>query len=153
MKASTRKRRLDKFPLTLYPAEQYCKKIIGRIRYFGTDKKKALERYLAQATYLHGSQGLMGKVSNGKMPLRRLCDLYLQYQHSRLLAGAIVPKHYNDDIKSLNRLMSFLGQSCRIESISTLDLQNYKRRLLGRPRGRRPISGGIVVSMLRISLA
>jgi len=129
MKRSRRKRRSDKFPLTLHPTGQYCKKIKGRIRYFGTDKKKALERYLAQATYLHGSQSLMQKGSNGKMTLKQLCDLYLQYQHSRLLAGALTPKHYNDDIKSLGRLMSFLGQSCRIESISTLDIQSYKRKL------------------------
>jgi len=53
---STRKRRSDKFPLTLHPTGQYCKKIKGKIRYFETDKKKALERYLAQATYLHGAQ-------------------------------------------------------------------------------------------------
>jgi integrase len=129
MKASTRKRRSDKFPLTLHPTGQYCKKIRGKIRYFGTDKKKALERYLAQATYLHGGQGLMQKASNGKMTLKQLCGLYLQYQHSRVLAGALTPKHYNDSIDSLGRLMSFLGQSCRIESISTLDLQNYKRKL------------------------
>ena len=129
MKSPKRKRRSDKFPLTRHPTGQYCKKIKGKIRYFGTDKKKALERYLAQATYLHGSQSLMQKASNGKMPLRQLCDLYLQYQHSRLLAGALTPKHYNDSIDSLGRLMSFLGQSCRIESISTLDLQNYKRKL------------------------
>jgi ligand-binding sensor domain-containing protein len=127
--STRRKRRSDKFPLTLHPTGQYGKKRKGKIRYFGTDKKKAFERYLAQATYLHGSQSLMQKVSNGKMPLRRLCDLYLQYQHSRLLAGAITPKHYNNDIGSPNRLTSFLGQSCRIESISTLDLQNYKRKL------------------------
>jgi len=129
MKTSKRKRRSDKFPLTLHPTGQYCKKIKGKIRYFGTDKKKALERYLAQATYLHGAQSLIQKDSNGKMTLKQLCTLYLQYQHSRVLAGNLTPKHYNDQIGSLNRLMSFLGQGCKIESISTLDLQNYKRKL------------------------
>jgi len=92
-------------------------------------KKQALERYLAQATYLHGAQSLIQKASNGKMTLKQLCDLYLQYQHSRVLAGNLTPKHYNDQIGSLHRLMSFLGQGCKIESISTLDLQNYKRKL------------------------
>ena len=129
MKRPKRKRRSDKFPLTLHPTGQYCKKIKGKIRYFGTDKKKALERYLAQATYLHGAQSLLQKASNGKMTLKQLCDLYSQYQHSRVLADNLTPKHYSDQIGSLNRLMSFLGQGCKIESISTLDLQNYKRKL------------------------
>jgi len=117
MKRSKRKTRSDKFPLTLHPTGQYCKKIKGKIRYFGTDKKQALEKYLGQATYLHGGQSLIQKASNGKMTLKELCNLYLQYQHSRVLAGALTPKHYNDHIDSLGRLMSFLGQGCRIESI------------------------------------
>ena len=78
MKNSTRKTRSDKFPLTLHPTGQYCKKIRGKIRYFGKDKKKALEKYLAQSTYLHGPQSLAENISNGKMTLRQLCDLYLR---------------------------------------------------------------------------
>ena len=61
MKSSKRKTRSDKFPLTLHPTGQYRKKIKGKIRYFGTDKKRALENYLAQATFLHGTQSLMHK--------------------------------------------------------------------------------------------
>ncbi|MFC1793381.1 tyrosine-type recombinase/integrase [Planctomycetota bacterium] len=129
MKISKRKTRSDKFPLTLHPTGQYCKKIKGKIRYFGTDKNKALEKYLAQATYLHGAQSLIPKISNGKMTLKQLCDLYLRYQNSRVLVGDITAKHYNDQTYSLNRFMVFLGQGCRIENISTLDLQNYKRKL------------------------
>ena len=129
MKISKRKTRSDKFPLTLHPTGQYCKKIKGKIRYFGTDKKKALEKYLAQATYLHGAQSLVHKTSNDKMTLKQLCDLYLHYQNSRVLVGDITAKHYNDLKYSLDGFMVFLGQGCRIESISTLDLQNYKRKL------------------------
>ena len=129
MKNSTRKTRSDKFPLTLHPTGQYFKKIKGKIRYFGKDKKKALDKYLAQSTYLHGAQSLAQKISNGKMTLRQLCNLYLHYQNSRVLVGDITAKHYNDSKYSLDRLMAFLGPGCRIENISTLDLQNYKRKL------------------------
>jgi len=129
MNISKRKTRSDKFPLTLHPTGQYCKKIKGKVRYFGTNKKKALEKYLAQATYLHGAQSLAQKISNGKMTLKQLCDLYLRYQNSRVLVGDITAKHYNDLTYSLSRFMSFLGPGCRIENISTLDLQNYKRKL------------------------
>ena len=46
MKSSIRKTRSDKFPLTLHPSGQYCKKIKGHIYYFGSDGKQALESYL-----------------------------------------------------------------------------------------------------------
>lgn len=76
MKTLKRKTRSDKFPLTLHPTGQYCKKIKGKIYYFGSDKKQALERYLDQATYLHGGRNLIQKVSNGNMPLKG-CMSYL----------------------------------------------------------------------------
>jgi integrase len=84
---------------------------------------------LAQSTYLHGPQSLAEKISNGKMALRQLCNLYLHYQNSRVFVEDITAKHYNDSKYSLDRLMAFLGPGCRIENISTLDLQNYKRKL------------------------
>jgi hypothetical protein len=42
----SRKQRSDKFLLTLHKTGQYCKKIKGKIYYFGTDKKDALVNYL-----------------------------------------------------------------------------------------------------------
>jgi len=69
--------------------------------------------------------------SNGKMTLKELCDLYLKYQDSKVLAGELTPKHHNDQISSVRKLTSFLGRGRKIESISTLDLQNYKRKLQG----------------------
>lgn len=79
MRSSRRKTRSDKFPLTLRPTGQYCKKIKRRIHYFGTNKKQALDRYLEQATYLHGGQNLAQKASNGNMTLKALCIARAHY--------------------------------------------------------------------------
>ena len=84
-----RRRRSDKFPLTLRPTGQYCKRIHGKIYYFGTNKKQGLERYLEQATYLHGGRDYAQKASNGSMALKELCDLYLEHQHSKALTGTV----------------------------------------------------------------
>ena len=65
-----KKTRSDKFPLTLHPTGQYCKKINGKIYYFGTNKKQALQRYLDQATYLHGYPYVTTKGSDGSMALK-----------------------------------------------------------------------------------
>jgi hypothetical protein len=58
-----RKTRSDKFPLTLHPTGQYCKKIKGKLYYFGTNKKEALQRYLERAVYLHAGQ--IAKIKDG----------------------------------------------------------------------------------------
>ncbi len=129
MKGQRRKTRSDKFPLTLHPTGQYCKKIKGKIHYFGMDKKRALERYLEQAAYLHGGQNPTVAGSSGITSINELCDLYLRYQHAKVLAGALSPRHYSDQTRSLGQLVSFLGQGRKIRNICTLDLQSYKRRL------------------------
>jgi len=61
--------------------------------------------------------------------LKRLSDMFLQYQFSRVKANAITAQHCNDQVSSLNKFMTFFGEGRRIKDISTLDLQNYKRKL------------------------
>ncbi len=128
MSTQKRKTRSDKFPLTRHPTGQYCKKIRGKMYYFGANKKEALESYLSQAAYLHGSNNSQ-KTVNDSMTLKQLCDIFLKYQFSKVKANAITAQHYNDQVSSLNMLMGFLGQSSRIKDVSTLDLQNYKQKL------------------------
>jgi YHS domain-containing protein len=77
MKTLKRKTRSDKFPLTFHPTGQYCKKIKGKMYYFGSDKKEAIQRYLDQATYLHGCQENLQKPTSDNMTLKQLCDMYL----------------------------------------------------------------------------
>jgi integrase len=131
MKTLKRKTRSDKFPLTLHPTGQYCKKVKGKMYYFGSDKKQALEKYLDQATYLHGCQNNLQqqKPISDNMTLKQLCDMYLKYQYSKLQANDLTASHHNEQIGSINKLMAFLGQDININNISTLDLQNYKRRI------------------------
>ncbi len=129
MSMSKRKTRSDKFPLTLHPTGQYCKKINGKLYYFGSDKNHALEKYLSQASYLHGNKEQTQKKSDCEMTLKHLCDLYLQYQHLKVLANALTARHHNEQIASLKKFMSFLGQTRKIDEISTLGLQSYRRKL------------------------
>jgi integrase len=55
--------------------------------------------------------------------------MYLSYQYSKLQANDLTVNHYNEQVGSLNRFMTFLGRNIEIKDISTIDLQNYKRRI------------------------
>ena len=130
MKTTKRKTRSDKFPLTLHPSGQYCKKIKGKIYYFGSNKKQAIQKYRDQSTYLHGCQeDEQQKSTDNSMTLKRLCGMYLKYQFSKVQANDLTAAHHNEQIGSLKKLTAFLGQNRKIKDISTLDLQNYKRSL------------------------
>jgi len=78
---------------------------------------------------LHGTQEDVQKIKDENMTLKQLCDMYLRYQHSKLQASNFTANHYNEQIGSLKKLMAFLGQNIEINKISTLDLQNYKRKI------------------------
>jgi len=72
-----RKTRSHKFPLTLHPAGQYCKKIKGKLYCLSSDKKRALYCYLGQAAYLHSGKLPKPKSANDGLPLKTLCNLHL----------------------------------------------------------------------------
>ena len=127
--SSQRKTHSDKFPFTLHPTGRYCKKIKGKLYYFGNDKKVALQKYLEQAAYLHTGRGARPK-SNNNLSLKTLCNLYLDHQESWAAIGEIKVRHLNDQTSILRNLVKFIGSNRFVSDISTIDLQNYRRKLI-----------------------
>ena len=127
---SKRKKRSDKFPLTLHPTGQYCKKVRGKLYYFGTDKQQALQRYLEQAAYLHTGKGSRSKLANDSLSVKMACNLYLDHQESRVTIGEIKSRHFYDQTRLLRDFVKFLGPNRVVSNISTIDLQNYRRKLI-----------------------
>ena len=125
-----RKTRADKFPLTLHKTGQYCKKIKGKMYYFGTDKRRAHERYLKQAACLHaGRRATQGSASD-HISIKTMCNLYLDHQESRIAIGEVKPRHLSDQVSLLKPFVKFVGPYRLVSDISTLDLQNYRTRLI-----------------------
>lgn len=127
---SKRKTRSDKFPLTLHPTGQYCKKIKGKLYYFGSDKQKALERYLEQAFFLHAGKGAKNKSAYDNLSLKTLCNLYIDHQESRSAIGEIKSRQVYDQILLLRDFVKYIGPNRVVSDISTIDLQNYRRKVI-----------------------
>jgi YHS domain-containing protein len=123
---SKRKTRSDKFPLTLHKTGQFCKKIRGKLYYFGTDKQKALQRYLEQAAYLHAGKAPRLKASQDRLSIKLLCNLYLDHQELRAEIGEIKSRHVSDQILLLKDFVRFVGPNRTVSDISTIELQNYR---------------------------
>jgi len=127
---SKRKTRSDKFPITLHPTRQYCKKIKGKLYYFGADKQQALERYLEQAAYLHAGKPPKSMPAADQLSIKTLCNLYLDHQESRTAIGEIKLRHVLDQISLLKGFARFVGPHRLVSDISTVDLQNHRRKLI-----------------------
>ena len=130
MVKSKRKTRSDKFPLTLHKTGQFCKKIKGKLYYFGTDKQQALKRYLEQASYLHAGRQPVDKPSGGQLSIKTLCNLYLEHQNSRSTVGEIRLRHVSDQIFLLKRFVRFIGPNRVLSDITTIDLQSFRKKLI-----------------------
>lgn len=128
--SSKRKTRSDKFPLTLHKTGQYCKKIKGKLYYFGTDKKAALDRYLEQAAYLHAGRLPRPKDAGHTLSIKTLCNLYLDHQESRSIIGEIRLRHLYDQTSLLRDFVRFVGPNRAVSDISTVELQNYRKKLI-----------------------
>lgn len=126
-----RRTRSDKFPLTLHKTGQFCKKIKGKIHYFGTDRRKALDRYLEQAAYLHAGRPVSHSPTAEQLSIKTMCNLYLDHQESRVAVGEVKPRHLSDQVSLLKAFVRSVGPHRMVSDVSTLDLQNYRTRLIG----------------------
>ena len=131
-KSNSKKRKIrsDKFPLTLHPTGQFCKKIKGKLYYFGTDKKAALERYLEQAAYLHTGKGTKPNSASNNLSLKTVCNLYLDYQESRATIAEITHSYVYDQTRLLRAFVRYIGPNRIVSNISTIDMQNYRKKLI-----------------------
>lgn len=127
---SQRNIRSDKFPLTLHPTGQYCKKICGRLYYFGNDRRKALARYLEQATSLHGGRPQQPPCPEAEIAVATLANLYLEQQECRVTAGEIRLRQLHGQIVLLRDFVRRIGRNRLASEICTMDLQNYRNTLI-----------------------
>jgi integrase len=121
--------RNSKYPLTLHPTGQYCKKIRGKIYYFGKDKAEALRLYHEQASSLHTGRGKPEEAGQGQS-LRALCNLYLDHQDSRAAIGEISHRHFYDLKSRLREFAKFIGPNEKVSEITTLQIQGYRQKLI-----------------------
>lgn len=135
--ARTRTGRDRKFPLTLHRTGQYCKKIRGKMYYFGKDKQEALRRYHEQATALHtGEDRPAGAPSDETLTIRALCNMYLLHQLARVKKSEIQMEQYQDCQGRLKTFAVAIGLDRLVAEIKTFDLMSYCNKRI--EAGRQP---------------
>ncbi len=126
------------FPLTLHPSGRWCKKVRGKIWYFGKvgDRQAAVD---AEAKWNAEKEDLYaGRVPRDRLPegvtLRDLANLFLTYQKSRVesVPRQLSPTTFACHHRTCGNILAHFGAHRRVDDIRPLDFQEYGNKLRGR---------------------
>src|SRR6516165_4097648 len=82
------------YPLTAHPAGYWCKKIRGKLHYFGpwNDPDGALDKYLAEKDALHA--GRKPREDGEALTVRDAANVFLNAKKSLLDSGELSPRTF-----------------------------------------------------------
>jgi integrase len=119
------------FPLTPHRNGQFCKKIRGKVYYFGSvaDPDRALANYHQHCDGLHS--GAIAQVSRGTGPitLRELANEFLNAAATRRDGGRLTDRTFADYHRTCAAVIAALGRDLPVESIGRKHLVELHRRL------------------------
>jgi integrase len=118
------------FPLTPHPNGQFCKKIKGRIYYFGTisDPQGALERYHRACAGLHSGR-VHAVDRRGAATVRDLANAFLAAAEERQKAGAIKPRTFADYYRACETFVQVCGRELPIAQLTRDHLKTLRTKL------------------------
>lgn len=116
------------FPLTAHAAGQWCKKVRGKIHYFGRieDPDAALAKYLEQKDRLHA--GLTTTDYNrDELTVFVLCGRFLTAKKRAKEAGEITPRTFESYAALCKRLIRVFGKGRRVDDLRPDDFARLGR--------------------------
>jgi integrase len=118
------------FPLTPHRNGQFCKKIRGKIYYFGptSDPSAALERYHEHCDGLHSGK-LDHVPRSDALTISELANKFLEAAEQRRDAGSLAARTFVDYFRDCERLVKFFGKDRAVESIGKDDFVAFKAYL------------------------
>jgi hypothetical protein len=105
-------------PLTAHRNGQWCKKVRGKLWYFGTWKvpQAALEEYLRQKGDLQAGRQ-PGLRRDDRLDLAELCNAFLKRSEERVRAGDITPRTFGDDRDVCAMMLQHFGRTADPEKL------------------------------------
>lgn len=115
------------FPLGPHPTGRWCKKILGKVEFFG---KIADGWQAALATYNADKEALFA----GRKPDRRsdglrlleLCNRFLHYKRGLIQSGELTTRTWHDYQQAAERLLNILGEHRLVEDIGPADFEKLR---------------------------
>jgi hypothetical protein len=113
------------FPLTRHQTGQFCKKINGKIRYFGNDQEAALRLYREQGDGLHSGKSTEVR-REGAVTVEAVVSHFLTAWNAKREKAEIAARTFMDYYRHGKRLVSFFGKKKAVDSITREDFDKLR---------------------------
>ena len=121
------------FPLWWHSSGYWCKKIRGKLHYFGArwgSWKEALEDYGSRRDDLHAG---ITTTKDDALTLEDACNYFMADREVRLKIGDIQQCTFDDYLQTCKKLMSVLGRRRSVTSLRPIDFNQVMQSLNGSP--------------------
>jgi integrase len=122
------------FPLTAHPSGRWCKKVRGRIHYFGyisDGHEAALDLWLRQKDELLAGRTPREPAQEG-VTLCRLANKFLDHKESLLNTGELSPNTFVDCHRTCKNLLDHFGKDRLLDDFRQEDFAAYRVALAKR---------------------
>ncbi len=117
------------FPLTAHPAGYWCKKIRGKIHYFGpwSDPDGALKKYLEQKDDLHA--GRKPRLAADAVTVKDAANAFLNAKDALLETGELTQRSRDDYGEAAVLVVSHLGKGRLVADLDPQDFAALRARM------------------------
>jgi integrase len=120
------------FPLTAHPAGYWCKKIRGKLHYFGpwSDPDGALAKYLEQKDALHA--GRKPREASEGLTVKELANHFLNAKRALVDSGELLARTWADYKFATDLIVRRLGKSRLVEDLGPDDFASLRQYMAKR---------------------
>jgi integrase len=117
------------YPLTAHPAGYWCKKIRGKLHYFGPweDPDGALAEYNRQKEDLHA--GRKPREATEGTTVKELCNRFLNAKQALVNTGELSPQTWDDYKRATDEIISTLGKGRLVSDLDPEDFATLRNRM------------------------
>jgi integrase len=120
------------FPLTAHPAGYWCKKIRGRVHYFGPwcDPDAALAKYLDQKDALHA--GRTPRPDQDALTVKDAANAFLNHKKALLDSGELSPRTWGEYKAACDLLVKHCGKQRVVADLGPDDFAALRKKMARR---------------------
>ncbi len=135
------------YPLTPHPAGVWCKKIRGKLHYFGKwdDPDGALKEYLDKKDALHA--GRKPREDTAGLTVKQLCNKFTIAKTKSRDAGELTPRSLSDYQAACHLLLKHFGPSRLVADLDPDDFAELRAKMA---KGWGPSTVGNVIQRIRV---